>query len=171
MPSKTLSSIFFSFILIVQAGLLTGCSSNQVSYDSGGMTHTFSEGSSAVPPDFPLPIYPQSKATGSVSAEGQPGTENSRFLMLSSQDSVGKVSDYYRQQLRERDWKISQVDSLGTEEVNISATNKDQEAGISISSDGKRTFINLQVSRISSIGPGAPVPQANQSTSNTPATD
>lgn len=171
MPSKTLSRIFFATLLIAQTLLLSACSSNQVSYDSGGMTHTFSEGSAAVPPDFPLPIYPEAKATGSVSAEGQPGTENSRFLMLSSSDSVTKVSDFYRKELNERGWKIGQVDALGTEEVNISATNKEQEAGISISSDGKKTFINLQVSRLISIGPGSAAPPPSQTTSTTPATD
>ncbi len=60
-----------AFILLLVPALLSGCSKEgSVSFNSGGMTHTFSEGKDAVPKDFSLPVYPGATATGSVSAEG-----------------------------------------------------------------------------------------------------
>src|SRR5436309_741232 len=61
------------FVHIVLAGgllLLTGCTSQkEVSYKSGGMTQTFSEGKEAVPKELSDLIFEGATPTGSVVAE------------------------------------------------------------------------------------------------------
>lgn len=136
-----------TFGFVTAALVCSGCASNeQVSFQSGGMTHTFSEGKEAIPKDFPLPIYPKATATGSVQAEGGSDRENSRFLMLASKDSVSDVSKFYLDKLKENGWKVdSQQGSASF--VNLSASQSDLEANVMVSGDGAKTTISLAVSK------------------------
>ena len=77
-----------ALIVLSATCLLGGCSKEgAVTFNSGGMTHTFAEGKDATPKDFILPIYPGATTTGSVSAEGT-DQEESKFLMLSTSDTL-----------------------------------------------------------------------------------
>lgn len=123
--------------------LLTACSSNQeVSYQSGGMTHTWEEGKAASK-DFPLPIYPNSKPSSALRASGEGDT--SEFMILVSPDSVEKVASYYSDELGKKGWKLNKLN--GTNMVNMTASKDDQQAGIMISVDDKnQTSITLTMS-------------------------
>lgn len=125
---------------------LSGCAhENEVSYESGGMTHTLTEGDGAIPQNFPLPIYPNSKTTGSVQAQGEK-EEQSKFLMLSSVDPVDTVTKFYSHELTESGWNVSTNRTLPLL-VNIGAKKDDLEASVMISGDGKKTSISLGVCR------------------------
>lgn len=123
-----------------------GGGDKQVSIQSGGMTHTFAEGDNSVPPDFPLPLYPEAKPTGSVSAATANASEDSKFLILASKDPMDKVGDFYQGKLKDDGWTVLNVQTL-PKLTNISA-NKDQlDANVMLSSDGKQTTISLSVCR------------------------
>lgn len=84
--------------------LLASCSnSSEVSFQSGGMTHTFAEGTDATKQGFQLPVYPGAKPSGGVSNTST--AESSSFLLLSSPDAVNKISEFYQQQLKKMDGK------------------------------------------------------------------
>jgi hypothetical protein len=108
------------------------------------MTHTMAEGKDAVPKDFPLPLYTGAAPTGSVSAEGA-GDEQSRFLILSTTDSLDKVSEYYQGELKNTGWSVDNV-QVSPKLVSISATKKDKEldANVLLADDGGKTTISLQ---------------------------
>jgi hypothetical protein len=134
-------SVFFAGSLAILS--LGACSQEgSVKYESGGMTQTLAEGKAAVPKDFVLPVYPGATATGSVSAEGS-GQEQSKFLMLSSPDSLDKVSDYYQNTLKDKGWTIDKVDTDAPKVVSISAHMKETEANVMLADDGGKTTISL----------------------------
>jgi hypothetical protein len=129
--------------------ITASCAGNdkEVSYKSGGMTHTFAEGQGAIPKDFPLPIYPAASTTGSVSAETtDQASEDAKFLMLSSDDSYDKVGDFYKKQLAAAGWKVETVQTL-PKLINIAATKDKYDANVMLSSDGQKTTISLAVSK------------------------
>jgi hypothetical protein len=127
--------------------LLAGCSpQDSVSFKSGGMTHTFTEGKEAIPKDFVLPIYPGASATGSVSAEGT-DQEESKFLMLSTADPMDKVSEYYQSSLPQKGWTIDKVDTDSPNVVSISAHMKDSQANVMLAVDNGKTTISLSVGK------------------------
>lgn len=130
--------------------LLTACGKQQeVSYKSSGVTQTLAEGQGSIPADFSLPIYPQSTPTGSVSAQGQKGKDDSTFLILSSADPVQKVSDYYQRQLKAGGWKLqNQQDSPDLVSLSVSKDDQDASVTISANEDKKSTTISLAVSRL-----------------------
>jgi hypothetical protein len=120
-----------------------GCSKEgSVTFNSGGMTHTFAQGKDAIPKDFALPIYPGATATGSVSADGA-GQEESKFLMLSSTDSLDKVSEFYQTNLKDKGWTIDKVDTEAPKVVSISVHLKDTDANVMLADDGGKTTISL----------------------------
>ena len=138
------------------SALLTGCGSNekQVSFNSGGVTHTFTEGKSVH--DFPIPIYPKAQATGSVEAKGD-ADENSKFLMLTSDDKVDPISKFYQDKLKEDGWTVSQ-NSVLPSLVNIAAKKNDMEASVMVSAqDGQKTSISLSISKESKEATKMPV--------------
>lgn len=133
-------------ICFLSSLLFTACSSHQeVSYQSGGMTHTFAEGKGAVPDNFPLPVYPGATPTGSVSAQGD-ADENSKFLMLSSADPVSKISDFYQAELKKGGWTVTNNQVLPSL-VNIAASKQDLEASVMLSGDGQKTTISISLSK------------------------
>lgn len=139
--------------LALAAVALHGCSSGsgEVSFKSGGMTHTFAEGKGSIPRDFPLPVYPNATTTGSVSAEGGSGDEQSRFLMLATKDPLEKVSSYYDSALIAAGWKIEGRQSSGSL-INLSASRGDLEANVMVSGESGKTTISLSVSKAFSGG-------------------
>ncbi|MBI4534358.1 MAG: hypothetical protein HY711_10480 [Candidatus Melainabacteria bacterium] len=128
--------------------LVAGCTSSnkEVSFKSGGMTHTFAEGKGSVPAGFPLPIYPGSSTTGSVSAEADKAVEQTKFLMLSSADPPDKVSAFYQSQLKATGWTVENLQTL-PQLVSIAATKGDLEANVMVSVDVDKTTISLGVSK------------------------
>jgi hypothetical protein len=123
---------------------LSACGNDkEATYKSGGMTHTMAEGKDAVPKDFPLPLYTGAAPTGSVSAEGA-GDEQSRFLILSTTDSLDKVSEWYQSELKNTGWNVEV--QVMPKLVSISATKKekDLDANVSLADDGGKTTISLQ---------------------------
>ncbi|HEY9730729.1 MAG TPA: hypothetical protein V6C89_02385 [Drouetiella sp.] len=136
------------FVATVSVVSLSSCGNQkEVSFKSGGMTHTFAEGQDAVPKDFPLPIYPGATTSGSVSAGGE-DQEHSQFLMLSSNDSMDKISEYYQGQLKDKGWEIDKVDT-SPKLVSIDAHKDKLQANAELveDSDSDKTTISLQVSQ------------------------
>lgn len=128
---------------------LTSCGDQkEVSYKSGGMTHTFAEGQDAVPKDFALPIYPNATTSGSVSAGGE-DQEHSQFLMLSSNDPMDKISEFYQSELKGKGWEVDKVDT-SPKLVSIDAHKDKLQANAELVEDNdNKTTISLQVSQIS----------------------
>ena len=112
------------------------------------MTHTFAEGKDSTPKDFPLPIYPGATTSGSVSSSGK--DEESQFLMLSTVDSIDKVSVFYQNQLKDKGWEI---DSVNTDPkiVSIDAHKETLQANAELADDGGKTTISLQVGKASDV--------------------
>lgn len=136
------------FVTVISAVSLSSCGNQkEVSFKSGGMTHTFAEGQDAVPKDFPLPIYPGATTSGSVSAGGD-DQEHSQFLMLSSNDSMDKISEFYQGQLKDKGWEIDKVDT-SPKLVSIDAHKDKLQANAELveDSDSDKTTISLQVSQ------------------------
>ncbi len=134
----------------ISAASLTSCGNpKEVSFKSGGMTQTFAEGKDAIPKDFALPIYPGATTSGSVSAGGE-DQEQSQFLMLSSNDPMDKISQFYQDQLKDKGWEIDKVDT-GPKLVSIDAHKDKLQANAELAedSDSDKTTVSLQVSRIS----------------------
>jgi len=133
--------------IVLVSCLLTACGpSKEVSFKSGGMTHTFAEGQGSIPSNFSLPLYPNATTTGSVSAQDEKNREGSEFLILSSNDSLDKVSHYYQDNLKSNGWTVENTQNLPNL-VNISAEKGEQDANVMLSNDGKITTISLSVTR------------------------
>lgn len=126
---------------------LTACGHNdkEVSFKSGGMTHTFAEGTSAKTDSFPLPIYPNAKPSGSVSANGD-GNEACNFMMLSTTDNLNQVSEFYSRKLKDAGWIVNSTTSMPSM-VNISASKSNLEANVMIGLDSDKTNITLAFNR------------------------
>jgi hypothetical protein len=148
---KTIHSLLYSITCLTITCISSSCifwgctNSKEVTYDSGGVSQTFTVGKQAVPRSFPLPIYPNAKASGSVSAKTD-DDENSTFLMLSSNDSVSKVAEFYIRELKQAGWTISENQLLASL-VNISGKKNDLEASVMISAAGNNTSISLSVNK------------------------
>lgn len=137
-------------IAAISAISLSACGNQkEVSYKSGGMTQKFVEGQDAVPKDFALPIYPNATTSGSVSAGGD-DQEHSQFLMLSSNDSMDKISEFYQAELKNKGWDLDKVDT-SPKLVSIDAHKGKVQANAELveDSDSDKTTISLQVSQIS----------------------
>jgi len=136
-------SFIIGFVLLVS---LQGClQQQQVSFRSGGMTHTIAQGKSAVPKEFEALVYPDAVATGSVSAEGD-NDEQSKFLMLSSSNAVSTVSKWYQDELKVQNWQEVKVQDM-PKLVSISGHKEDLEINVMIAEDGPKTTISLSAGK------------------------
>jgi hypothetical protein len=155
------------------AATLAGCGNDKEAvYKSGGMTHTLAEGKDAIPKDFPLPLYPNASSTGSVSAQGA-GDEQTKYLMISTPDSLDKVSEYYQGELKNTGWEVGQVET-SPKLVSISATKKSQDldSNVMIAEDGGKTTISLQSTKSVEIKKEDEEPSENYTPNKvTPPTD
>jgi hypothetical protein len=158
--------------MLLAGSLLSACgSSKEVTFKSGGMTHTFAEGKSAVPQGFPLPVYPGAQATGSVSAQGEKNADQSQFLLLSSSDSAEKIRDFYQKELPVAGWKVAAIQSM-PKVISISATRDNLDASVMVSSEGDKTIINIGVSKNDDSEPEPAAADENYSPDKlTPPTD
>lgn len=131
--------VFLGLVVLIQ---LSGCNnSEQVSFKSGGMTHTMAQGPNAIPKDFAELVYPEATTAGSVSAEGN-NEEQSQFLMLSSASPVSSVSKWYQDQLKQQNWKVDKVQDM-PKLVSISGHKDKVEVNVMIAEDGQKTTISL----------------------------
>jgi hypothetical protein len=131
---------------LVGCVLLTACGqdNHEVSFKSGGMTHTFADGKAAGK-DFPLPLYPNAQTAGAVAAKGD-GDEDSDFMMLSSTDPVDKISSFYNDKLKEAGWTVKQ-NAFTPQLLQLNAKKPGYEASVQISSDDKQSSITLSFSK------------------------
>jgi hypothetical protein len=125
---------------------LTGCGGQEVSFKSGGMTHTFAEGKASVPKEFENLIYPDADTKGSVSSEGD-NEEQSKFLMLSCTNSIDAVSRWYQNALREQKWTVDKVQDM-PKLVSINGHKDDLEVNVMIAEDdAHKTTISLSAGK------------------------
>jgi hypothetical protein len=130
--------------LCAAAIALGGCTStDEVSFKSGGMTHTFMQGDAATK-GFPLPLYPGAKSIGANAASGDADDEH--FMMLTSADPVEKVSTFYQDKLKADGWTVSK-NMVMPQLVKLDGEKQGYEASALISSDDKQTSISLSYSK------------------------
>jgi len=145
LDKKRAANIAFSVVAPIFA--LTACGNQQeVSFKSGGMTHTFAQGAAAVPKDFDKLVYPEALTTGSVSAEGDNDQEQSKFLMLTSNDQSEGISKWYQDQLKASGWSVDKVEDE-QKIVSISGHKADQEMNVMIEREGSKTNISLSIGK------------------------
>jgi hypothetical protein len=135
-----------SWILLLPAILLCACgSAKEVSFKSGGVTQTFSQGPSNNPSDSQNYIYPGATASGSVSAEGE-NEEQSKFIMLSTQSSMATVSKWYKEKFSSDNWKIVNEQEQ-PKLVSITGAKDNSEMSVMISDDNGKTNISLSLAK------------------------
>jgi hypothetical protein len=138
---------FKALICTLPVLALASCAPNdQVSFNSGGVKQTISEGSKALNGSFPLPIYPGATPAGSVAGETE-GADRSEFIMVLTNDDVDKVSLYYRNELKKQGWQMDRVDTIGLS-VNFACHKGTTEGSVMITGEGKQTTITLQAGRL-----------------------
>jgi hypothetical protein len=120
--------------------LAAGCGNpKEISYSSGGMTQTFSQGQN-LPKDFALPVYPGATTSGSVA--GNNSEEETQFLMLTTPDTIDKVSEFYEDKLKATGWTVDSVQPQA--KVTTIDAHKDKlSANIEIAEDSGKTTVSL----------------------------
>ncbi len=132
--------------------LLSGCGDGkEVSFNSGGMRQTSRAGKGSVPDDLKKLVYPGAIASGSQSASetDKDANDHSRYLNLSSSDSIEKVAAWYETALKGEGWNIEKNEAMGNL-VTISGTLKDAEVAVNIADDSGKT--SIIVNQSTSIG-------------------
>ncbi len=140
--SKSYSNLLFATV-IISALTLSACGdSKEVSFNSGGMTQVSRAGASSVPDDLKKLVYPGATASGSQSASenGKDANDHSRYLNLSTSDSIEKVAVWYEAALKKEGWNIEKNEAMGNL-VTLSGTLKDAEVAINIADDSGKTSI------------------------------
>src|SRR6516164_7472592 len=133
--------IYLGITLLV---FLAGCAQqHEVSFKSGGMTHTIAQGSAAIPKEFENLIYTDAVPNGSISSEGS-NDEQSKFMALSSSDSLTNVSKWYQEQLKVQNWPVDGVQDM-PKLVSINAHKDALELNIMIAEDGPKTTISMNM--------------------------
>ena len=103
---------------------------------------TFTAGKQEVPENFPdnIPLYPGSEIETSASSE------QVISLSLTSQDSFTAIADYYKKNLIEAGWKITEESSLSNAAV-LSFENGEQSGVIAITEteDGSSMTISIDL--------------------------
>ncbi len=134
------------FRFLFPAILLCSCSSpKEVSFKSGGVTQTFTQGKSAISTDFENYIYPDATTSGSVSAEGE-NDEQSKFLMLSSKSPIESVRKWYQDKLKSENWKIVNQQAQ-PKLISITGSKNNTELSVMITEDNNNTSISLSLSK------------------------
>lgn len=137
-----------SLVLIGVVPLLQSCGSGKdVTYKSGGMTHTIAQGEGSIPKEFASFTYPESEATGSVSADGE-DKEQSQFAMLTTKAGSDEVSKWYQEQLQSNGWDLGNVQTTGGV-ISIDAKKKDLEMNVMINAEESKTTISLSIAKAS----------------------
>ena len=132
-------------IAMSTAVLLTGCGGNEkeVSFNSGGVTHTFSEANAQATKNFALPLYPNAKAEGVNTAKGA-ADEASGYMILKTPDKIEAVTSFYAEKLKAEGWTIDSNTSM-PQLANISVSKNDLEGNVLLGVDeqSKETTITL----------------------------
>lgn len=135
--------MILSAVLSVAVLTLAGCGNEKsVTFDSAGMTHTFTEGKEGIPKDFQQLIYPGAAIAGSTSAQDKDG-EHAAFISLSTADSVERVASWYAATLPKTGWSIDSQDSTQPAFVSIAGHQKDVEIAVLIAQDGDKITISI----------------------------
>lgn len=148
----TVSSLAISLCALGSIALLSGCGDGkEVSFNSGGMRQTSRAGKGSVPDDLKKLVYPGAIASGSQSASenDKDSNDHSRYLNLSSSDSIEKVAAWYETALKAEGWNIEKNEAMGNL-VTISGTLKDAEVAVNIADDSGKT--SIIVNQSTSIG-------------------
>ena len=103
------------------------------------------QGNAAVPKEFENLIYTGAITNGSVSAEGD-NEEQSKFMMLSSSDSVPMVSKWYQDQLKAQSWQVDRIQDM-PKLVSINVHKDALELNVMIAEDGPKTTISLSLGK------------------------
>ncbi len=142
--NSTFSPKYIAFLLA--SCLLYSCgNAKEVSYKSSGVTQTFTEGKASVSKDFESYIYPDATTAGSVSAEGE-NEEQSKFLMLTSKASLDTVSKWYRDKLKEEQWKIVNQQEQ-PKLISITGCKNNTELNVMITEENGSTSISLSIAK------------------------
>ena len=81
---------------------ISACNNGEVSYKSGGMQQTSQSGNGSVPNDLKALVYPGATASGAQTAleDSKDATDYSKYLQLTSSDSIEEVSQWYENKLK-----------------------------------------------------------------------
>ena len=170
---KILTSSAPAITLAVTTLLLSGCGDGrEVSFNSGGMTQTSRAGATSVPDDLKKLVYPGATASGSQSANenGKDSNDHSRYLNLSTTDSIDKVAAWYESALKSEGWNIEKNEAMGNL-VTISGTLKDAEVAVNIADDSDKTSIIVNQSTSLGVIPDDEAVENFKPNKEVPATD
>jgi len=135
--------VALSAVLTFAVVSLAACGNDKsVTYNSAGMTHTFSEGEQGIPKDLQVLVYPGAEIAGSTSAEDKDG-EHAAFVSLSTPDNLERVSDWYESSLQKNGWTIDNQDTSQPSIVSISGHQKDVEINVLIAQDANKTTVSV----------------------------
>jgi hypothetical protein len=137
--------------LLVACTFLSGCGRHhgEVTFQTDGVTQTVRQGQIALRAGFPLPIYPGAQPSGSVDASSSQSHEDDKYLMLFSNDDLGKIKDFYSSALTNTGWRLKNAQQT-SDMVNMTAQKDDQEAAVMLTRSSDKTTISLSVSRAQS---------------------
>ncbi len=179
-PAKNVSTRHNKAILpalivatLLSATTLCGCGDGkEVSFNSGGMRQTSRAGEGSVPDDLKKLVYPGATASGSQSAteNGKDSNDHSRYLNLSSSDSIEKVAAWYEGALKQEGWNIEKNEAMGNL-VTLSGTLKDAEVAINIADDAGKTSIIVNKSTSLGVIPDDEAVENFKPNKEVPATD
>lgn len=144
-PKISYRKVVYLLLPFIACSLGACSNSKDVTYKSGGMTHTIAQGEGSIPAEFKALIYPDAQATGSVSADGN-DQEQSKFVMLQAKASGDDVSKWYQEQLQNNGWTVGNVQS-SADVISITAQKKDIEMNVMIDEDQGKTIINLSLAK------------------------
>jgi hypothetical protein len=144
-PKNSYRKVVYLILPLIACSLAACSNSKDVTYKSGGMTHTIAQGEGSIPAEFKALIYPDAQPTGSVSADGN-DQEQSKFVMLQAKAAGDDVSKWYQEQLQNNGWTVGNVQS-SADVISISAQKKDIEMNVMIDEDQGKTTINLSLAK------------------------
>ncbi|MBP7860489.1 hypothetical protein KA183_02315 [bacterium] len=122
--------------------ILSSCGNDKkVTYDSSGMTTTFSEDKNGVPGELKPFVYPESKMAGMSSASDKEG-EEAKYLSMTSTDSMQKVTEWYTTALKSNGYTVDDDDEQ-PRSVNISGHKDKLEINITMAEEGEKTTISV----------------------------
>jgi len=130
---------------------ISACNNGEVSYKSGGMQQTSQSGTGSVPNDLKSLVYPGATASGAQTAleDSKDATDYSKYLQLSSSDSIEEVSQWYENKLKKEGWNIEKNEQMA-KTICIEGRMKEAEISITVADDAGKT--NIIVSKSASSG-------------------
>lgn len=135
-------SLVLSVVPLALLFFIAGCSNDKkVTYDSSGMTTTFSEDKNGVPADLKPFVYPGANLAGMSSASDKEG-EEAKYLSMTSTDSMQKITEWYTNALKENKFVIDEDDEQ-PRSVNISAHKDTLEINVTMAEEGDKTTISV----------------------------